>query len=85
MSFQQRLWRFYGSRSGWRFWSVAENVLCHPRRVTAVQTIGKWLGSAGHRANLLSSRWREVGMAAVYGGSGKREMVFVAADFGVRR
>ena len=48
------------------------------------------MGSPGHRANLLSPRWREIGIAAVHAASapgvyGGHEVTIVTADFGVRR
>jgi uncharacterized protein YkwD len=47
------------------------------------------MNSPPHRANLLSPRWREVGLAAVHVGRapgvyGGREVTIVTADFGVR-
>jgi uncharacterized protein YkwD len=81
--------RFYGRGRGWRAWSVAENVLCHSRRLTASAALGRWLASPGHRANLLSRLWRDVGLAAVYAGaafgeSGADDVLFVTADLGFR-
>jgi uncharacterized protein YkwD len=88
-SFWKRLMRFYGRGRVWRGWAVAENVLCHPRHLTASAALGRWLGSPGHRANLLSSDWRDVGLAAVYAGatfreSGGDDALFLTADFGFR-
>ena len=82
--------RFYGRGSGWRRWSAGENVLCHKKRVTAARAVSAWLASPGHRANVLSSQWREVGVAAVYeydapGEFGGQDVFLVTANFGVRR
>jgi uncharacterized protein YkwD len=83
--FQTRLSRFYGRGSGWRIWSVAENVLCHPLRLTAAAALGQWLSSPGHRANLLAPQWREVGLGAVYAQPRRGgDALLVTADFGVR-
>jgi uncharacterized protein YkwD len=85
--FWSRLARFYGRGHAWRFWSVAENVLCHPSRLSAAAALGRWLSSPSHRANLLAPRWREVGLGAVYrepGYSSGRDALLVTADFGVR-
>lgn len=87
--FWKRISRFYGRGRGWRTWAAAENVLCHPRRLTAAAALRKWLGSPGHRANLLSSQWREVGVAALYAESPPGEFagedtLLVTANFGAR-
>ena len=47
------------------------------------------MGSTGHRKNILTARWREIGLSAlqvraapgVYGG---RDVVIITTDFGVR-
>ena len=48
-----------------------------------------WMGSPGHRKNMLAARWREIGLSAVSvpaapGVFGGRKVVLVTADFGVR-
>jgi uncharacterized protein YkwD len=88
-SFWTRIARFYGRGAGWRRWSVAENVLCHPRRLSAAGALSKWLASPGHRANLLAPQFREVGVGAVYADSAPGQSqgagaLLVTADFGVR-
>ena len=88
-NFWKRLSRFYGRGRGWRAWAAAENVLCHPRHLTASGALRRWLGSPGHRANLLSSQWREVGVAALYvepspGDFAGDDTLFVTATFGTR-
>lgn len=40
-------------RGRWRSWSAGENVLYHPRRLTATAALGTWLASRAHRANLI--------------------------------
>ncbi len=49
-----------------------------------------WLASPPHRANLLSPRWREIGLGAVHafvaaGVYEGRAVTILTADFGVRR
>jgi uncharacterized protein YkwD len=49
-----------------------------------------WLRSRPHRRNLLTPRWREIGLSAVHvaaapGFFGGRTVTIVTADFGVRR
>lgn len=87
-SFAQRIARYYRSR-GYRSWSVGENLLWGSPGVSPSRAVGLWLSSPGHRAILLSPRWREIGVAAVhstsapgvYGGS---PTTIVTADFGAR-
>jgi uncharacterized protein YkwD len=88
--FWSRISRFYRRGRGWYRWSVAENVLCHPRRLSAAVALRKWLASPGHRANLLAPQWREVGVGAVYADSAPgalqgENVLLVTADFGVRQ
>jgi uncharacterized protein YkwD len=89
-SFESRISRFYGRGSGWRMWSVAENVLCHPRRLSVTAALSRWLASPGHRANLLAPQWREIGVGALYADSapgqfGGEDVLLVTAEFGVRQ
>jgi uncharacterized protein YkwD len=89
-SFWSRISNFYGRGAAWRGWSVAENVLCHPRRLSAAAALSRWLASPGHRANLLAPQWRDVGVGAVYADSAPGEfhgddVLLVTADFGVRQ
>jgi uncharacterized protein YkwD len=48
-----------------------------------------WMNSPGHRENLLSRRWREIGLGAVHvasagGEFGGGPVTVITADFGVR-
>jgi uncharacterized protein YkwD len=87
-SFSGRIARYYPAR-GYRAWAVGENLLWGSPAIGAARALRLWLASAAHRANLLSPRWREVGLAAihstsapgVYGGS---PVTIVTADFGAR-
>ena len=86
--FWQRVRRFYGP-SGYRSWSVGENLLWSSGSLDAKSAVKMWMGSAGHRKNILTARWREIGLGAVavrsapgvYGG---RDVVIITTDFGVR-
>jgi uncharacterized protein YkwD len=89
-SFWSRIPRFYGRGTGWRSWSAAENVLCHPRRLSAAAALARWLASPGHRANLLAPEWRDIGLAAVWmrsapGSLRGRAAFLLTADFGARQ
>jgi uncharacterized protein YkwD len=88
-AFDRRIARFYpmGDR---RYWSVAENLLWSSAELNAATALNIWLNSPKHRAIMLTARWRELGVGAVYVGSapgvyGGQEVTIVTADFGVRR
>ena len=86
--FWQRVRRFYGP-AGYRTWSVGENLLWSSGRLDAKEALRLWMGSPGHRKNILTARWREIGLSAVtvhaapgvYAG---HDVVIVTTDFGVR-
>jgi uncharacterized protein YkwD len=49
-----------------------------------------WIGSPEHRRNLMTSRWRDLGVSAVTvpaagGVFGGRQVTIITTDFGVRR
>ena len=81
--------RFY-SPAGARRWSAGENLAWSTPAVTAQQAVKMWLASPEHRRILLSKTWRQVGLGVVrattaggfYGG---RDVVILAAEFGIRR
>jgi uncharacterized protein YkwD len=88
--FWRRIERFYGDR-GFRSWEVGENLFYQsPTTIVAASVVRSWLASPGHRANMLSRAWRDVGVGSlslpsapgVYGGS---PVTIVTADFGKRR
>ena len=87
--FWKRVGRFYPSR-GFSRWSVGENLAYGSPRLSAAGTVRAWMGSPGHRANLLSAAWREIGLAAAHLASAPgvyrgRRTTIVTADFGIRR
>lgn len=62
LSFSQRLKRYYAP--GKTAWSGAENLaLFGPDAPTAQDVVSAWMGSPGHRANILGRSWRELGVA----------------------
>jgi uncharacterized protein YkwD len=86
--FQERVGRYYGP-SGFRTWTVAENLVFGSAPFSAEQALRAWLRSPPHRQNLLGSTWREVGVGAVVvrrasGVFGGGTVVIVTADFGAR-
>ena len=87
--FDRRIARYY-PMGGRKYWSVGENLLWSSPDVDAAGALQLWLNSPEHRANLLTQRWREIGLSAVHTASapgtfGGREVTVVTADFGVRR
>ncbi len=87
-AFSKRLERWYPSR-GCDWW-VGENLLYQSPDVSPSEVVRMWMESPGHRSNLLSPSWREVGIAAVHfdlapGTYGDQSVTIVTADFGYRR
>ena len=87
--FWRRIERFYVD-DGFRSWEVGENIFWQsPARMAAGSVVRSWLASPGHRANVLSSSWRDAGVGAVslpsapgvYGGA---PVTIVTVDFGKR-
>lgn len=87
-SFSRRIAQVYPAR-GFRSWSVGENLVWGGPDIGAARAFRLWLSSPPHRANLLSARWREIGVGAVHSTSapgvyGGRPATIVTADFGAR-
>jgi len=87
-SFDRRIARYYPVTR--RYWSVGENLLWSSPDVDAGGALEMWLNSPEHRANLMTARWREIGISAVHavsapGTFGHHEVTVVTTDFGVRR
>jgi uncharacterized protein YkwD len=88
-AYWRRVRRFYGKR-GFGRWSVGENLLWSSPSLDGDRALRMWLRSRPHRRNLLTPRWREIGLSAVHvptapGFFAGREVTIVTADFGVRR
>jgi uncharacterized protein YkwD len=88
-AFWQRVRRYYPAR-GSGLWSVGENLLWASPDLDAAKALRMWLESPPHRKNLLTARWREIGLSAVHATSAPGvykdlEVTVVTADFGVRR
>jgi uncharacterized protein YkwD len=87
-AFWKRVQRYYG-QGRYGSWSVGENLLWSSGELDAAGALKLWMESPGHRKNILTARWREIGLSAVsvaaapgvYGG---RDIVIVTTDFGVR-
>jgi uncharacterized protein YkwD len=88
-AFWKRIGRWYGS-NGYGFWSVGENLLWSSPQVDPVDALQLWMDSPEHRANILTARWREIGISAVHvaaapGTFQGRAVTIITTDFGVRR
>jgi uncharacterized protein YkwD len=86
--FWRRVDQWYGS-SGYRFWAVGENLLWASPNLTPGRALALWMASPEHRANILSTQWREIGIAAVHvnGGPGVYHglpVTIITTDFGLR-
>lgn len=78
-----RIRRYYGGST------VGETLLWRSPDVTAAQAVRMWLQSTPHRAILLGSGFREIGLAAIHlaqaGGTfGRGPVTILVADFGAR-
>ena len=88
-AFWKRIGRWYGS-NGYGYWSVGENLLWSSPQVDPVDALQLWMNSPEHRANILTARWREIGVSAVHvaaapGTFKGLEVTIITTDFGVRR
>ena len=86
--FVARVRGFYRS-AGYNSWAVGENLIYNTEEITADIAIAAWLASPGHRANMLSPAWREVGIGSLYaasaGGPFSGDPTWVVTmDFGAR-
>jgi uncharacterized protein YkwD len=86
--FWKRVERFYGS-AGFRAWEVGENLAYGSPELSPAATVRMWMNSPGHRENLLSLRWREIGLGILHVGAARGEfagspVTVVTADFGYR-
>lgn len=87
-AFWRRIQRFYPSGS-FGLWSVGENLLWSSPDVSAAKALQMWEASPEHRANLLTARWREIGISAVHASTASGTfhglpVTIVTTDFGVR-
>lgn len=79
----------YASSAPHGSWSVGENLLWSSPEVDAVKALQLWMASPEHRQNILTARWREIGIAAIHADSapgtyGGRPVTVITTDFGVR-
>jgi uncharacterized protein YkwD len=87
--FWKRIAHFYPAGS-FGYWSVGENLLWSSPDVDSAKALELWMNSPEHRKNILTARWREIGISAVHaaGAPGTYrglEVTIITTDFGVRR
>jgi uncharacterized protein YkwD len=88
-AFWKRIKHWYGS-NGYGLWSVGENLLWSSPDVQPASALDLWMHSPEHRANILTAKWREIGVSAVhvFGAPGTYNgltVTIITTDFGVRR
>jgi uncharacterized protein YkwD len=76
-----------GYLRGARSWALGENLAWGTHRRSAPRAITEmWMNSAGHRANILSASFREVGIGLAIGAPGAAgPAATYATDFGSKR
>jgi uncharacterized protein YkwD len=87
-AFWKRIGHWY-TQVGFRYWSVGENLLWSSPDVDPSRALDMWMHSPEHRANILSPRWREIGVSAAHfaaapGAYNGLEVTIITTDFGVR-
>jgi uncharacterized protein YkwD len=87
-AFWKRIQHYYVARN-YSYWSVGENLLWSSPSVSAGGAMKMWIASPEHLANLLSPKWRELGVSAVRvvhasGVFGGRRVTIITTDFGSR-
>jgi uncharacterized protein YkwD len=73
--------------SGVRTWTIGENIAWGSQDyATPREIVRGWMNSPGHRANILSSRFREIGIGVARGApvGGMRQGGTYVTDFGAR-
>jgi uncharacterized protein YkwD len=88
-AFWKRVQRYYG-QGDHPYWSVGENLLWSSPDVDPKRALELWMASPEHRANILTPRWREIGISALHvqaapGAFDGLDVTVITTDFGVRR
>jgi uncharacterized protein YkwD len=88
-AFWKRVEQYYPQGNA-AYWAVGENIIYGSPDLTVPDAMTAWMESPGHRENLLSSDWREIGCVSVHlesapGVYAGRKTVIITCDFGVRR
>jgi uncharacterized protein YkwD len=88
-AFWKRIQVFYPAKS-FGYWSVGENLVWSSPTLDATTAMQLWEHSPEHLANLLSPRWRQIGVSAVHetaapGVFNGMDVTIITTDFGTRR
>jgi uncharacterized protein YkwD len=88
-AFWKRIQAFYPAKS-FGYWSVGENLVWSSPTLDATTAMQLWEHSPEHLANLLSPRWRQIGVSAVRETAAPRvyhgmDVTIITTDFGTRR
>ena len=82
-----RLKRFGYTPEGYQYWKVGGNIAWHSNSAVEPDKIFEgWMNSPGHRKNILTEDFRQIGIGT-YTGQYKsyEQSIMYTADFGVRR
>jgi uncharacterized protein YkwD len=87
-SFWKRVAKYYRP-SGYRYWSVGENLLWSSGTLSPETAVTMWMDSPPHRKNLLDRNWRQIGLSVKEFDSAPGifhglAVTIVTADFGTR-
>ncbi|CAB4703771.1 unannotated protein [freshwater metagenome] len=87
-SYWKRIAAWY-KQGAYSSWSVGENILFSSPEVDATHAVQWWMQSPGHRANILSAEWRQIGIAAIHADSAggpfhNAPVTVITTDFGAR-
>lgn len=79
----------YSSAAPHGAWSVGENLLWSSPSVDGPKALALWMASPEHRQNILTARWRDVGIASIHadtapGAYGGGPVTVITTDFGMR-
>ena len=88
-AFWKRIEKVYPS-AGRKYWAVGENLLWSSPDVDGPGALKLWMASPEHRKNILTAKWREIGISAVHvlaapGTFNGLDVTIVTTDFGVRK
>ena len=88
VDFSRRIAYYYPAGNA-RLYGVGENILYTEGAVDAFGIVSRWMESPGHRENLLSPSWRQLGISVLTVGSAHGVFrggpaTVVTVDFGVR-
>lgn len=87
-AFWRRIQHYYPAR-GYASWSVGENLVWASPTLSAAGAMKEWISSPEHLKNLLTAKWRDVGVSAVRvvdapGYFHGMTVVLITNDFGAR-